>query len=408
VSVAAIACFGFYTAVKAAYLSTRFAVLVFERNLVYLVPLLFAGTVLFLERRRGRAWAVVAAGAFALYLVSTTPYQLETYPYYEAHGLAILALANRIFVWPADTIEHVLVGVTLAATGLLAGLALVRRTSALARGAAVALLGLSLAWTLTAEIYAANGEQRFAERIYATLPKPADWLDRLTGGRPAVLLGQGIGDANPLFSLEFWNRSLEQVWSLDGTAPAVGPVVTPDLAAPDGTLDPDPRADFAVLVNGVRIRSAGPPRLVGTYTVAPLDGPIRLPEAVTGIGEGGWMGAVATYTRFDVPAGERGFARVVLSRSAWCGPDVPGNVEIRIGPVAVDQQSQPAIARVTSTARGVINACEQQLPFLLRTPGGPFRVEVSIDPTFSPRELDPAQSDVRQLGAVMSFAYDPD
>jgi hypothetical protein len=407
VSVAAIACFGFYTAVKAAYLSTRFAVLVLERNLVYLVPLVFAGAALFLERRRARPWAVVAAGVFALYLVTTTPYQLETYPYYEAHGLAILALANRIFVWPASTIENALVAITIGATGILVAFSLVRRQSRTVLVLAAATLGVSLAWTLTTQIYAANGEQRFAERLASTLPKPANWLDDLTGGRPAVLLGQGIGDPNPLFSLEFWNRSLEQVWSLDATAPVVGPVVTPDLAAPDGTLAPDPHAAYAVLAGGVRVRAAGPDREIGEYTVVPLDGPLRLPESVTGIGEGGWMGNQSAYTRFDVPPGERGFAKVVLSRSAWCGTDVPGNVLVRIGPLAVNEQHQPAIGRVTATATGVINACEQELPFVLPTPGGPFRLEVTVDPTFSPRELDPSLTDTRQLGAVPAFAYEP-
>jgi hypothetical protein len=407
VSGAAIACFGFYTAVKAAYLSTRFAVLVLERNLIYLVPLVFVGTVLFLERRRGRWWAVVAAGAFALYLVTTTPYHLDSYPYYEAHGLAILALANRIFVWPEGTIENVLIAVCVVSTALLVALVFLRRAPALARGLAMSLLAASLAWTLTSEIYAANGERRSADRFYSTLPRPPNWLDDMADGRSAVFLGQGIGDANPIYLLEFWNRSLDHVWSLDGSAPVVGTVVTPDLGSPDGTLEPDPRAQLAVLFNGVEVRPGGPVAKVGQYTVAPLNGPIRLPQSVTGVGEGGWMGAEAAYNRFDVAAGERGFARVVLSRSAWCGTDVPGNVNVRIGPLVVDEKHQPAIGRVTSTATGVINACEQELPFLLRAPGGPFRVEVSIDPTFSPRELDPSLPDTRQLGAVANFGYEP-
>ena len=89
VTIVSVVCFGVYTAVKAAYLSTVFANLTLERNLIFLVPLLFAGTALFFERRGGRWWAVVAAGIFVLYLVRTTPYSLTQYPNYEAHGLAI-------------------------------------------------------------------------------------------------------------------------------------------------------------------------------------------------------------------------------------------------------------------------------------------------------------------------------
>ena len=75
-TIVSVVCFGVYAAVKAAYLSTVFANLTVERNLIFLVPLLFAGTALFFERRGGRWWAVVAAGMLVLYLVRTTPYSL--------------------------------------------------------------------------------------------------------------------------------------------------------------------------------------------------------------------------------------------------------------------------------------------------------------------------------------------
>ena len=78
VTLAAVGVFGFYTAVKAAYLSTVFATLTLERNLIYLAPILFAGTALFFQRRGGRSWAIVAAGGFVLYLVRGTPYGLTS------------------------------------------------------------------------------------------------------------------------------------------------------------------------------------------------------------------------------------------------------------------------------------------------------------------------------------------
>ena len=410
VAAAAVAAFGVYTAVKAAYLSTTLAVLVVERNLVYLVPLLFAGTALLLERRGGSALALAAAGGLAAYLVATTPLVLS-YPYYEAPGLSMAALANRIFVWPEPTIERALLVVTLLGTALLAALGLIRSRPALGRAAALALLGFSLAWTLTAQVYAANGERRAADRLYATLPKPADWLDRHTAGERTVLLGQGIGpDKTPIWALEFWNRSLEKVWSLDGSAPGPGKVTTPDLGGPDGTLVPDPEARHVVLVqgSGVELEDAGEGTAVGVYRVHPLDGPLRLRDAVTGVSASdGWMGASAAYTRYDVPPGERGFAEVVLSRSAWCGEDVPGTVTVSVGPVAVGPERQPVLARVTERRTAVIHACQERLPLLLRTPGGPWRVEVAIEPTFSPRELDPSLADTRQLGAVVTFGFRP-
>ena len=166
VTIVSVVCFGVYTAVKAAYLSTVFANLTLERNLIFLVPLLFAGTALFFERRGGRWWAVVAAGIFVLYLVRATPYSLTQYPNYEAHGSRDAALANRIFRWPADTIEHVLVTVTVVATAALALVPRIRsRRLALTVTATIA--ALTLAWTGTAEVYAAHGESLFSARLYA-------------------------------------------------------------------------------------------------------------------------------------------------------------------------------------------------------------------------------------------------
>jgi hypothetical protein len=37
----------------------------------------------------------------------------------------------------------------------------------------------------------------------------------------------------------------------------------------------------------------------------------------------------------------------------------------------------------------------------------PYRVEVSISPTFSPVEINPALGDSRELGAQVSFGFIP-
>ena len=79
---------------KGAYLSTTFSSLVVERNLIYLTPLVFVGTALLLERLDTPWWAAVPAGALVLWAVAVTPTKIELYPYYEAHGLSILALGE--------------------------------------------------------------------------------------------------------------------------------------------------------------------------------------------------------------------------------------------------------------------------------------------------------------------------
>jgi hypothetical protein len=59
---------------------------------------------------------------------------------------------------------------------------------------------------------------------------------------------------------------------------------------------------------------------------------------------------------------------------------------------------------VTSSVAGVIHSCQLKT-FSLPTPPGPWRVEVTIDPTFSPAALDPRLGDQRQLGARVNFGY---
>jgi hypothetical protein len=403
VTVASIVCFGMYVAAKAAFLSTVFADLTLERNLIFLVPLLFAGTALFLERRGGRWWAVVAAGCFGLYLVRSTPYSLTQYPNYEAHGLAIAALANRLFRWPTHTIDNALVVVTVTTTVVLALLPRLRGRQ-VAMLAAGLLAAFTLVWTGTTEVYAAHGESLFSKSLYDALPKPANWLDQTTRGQSAVFLGQGVRDSNPVNLLEFWNRTVRGIWSLDGTAPGPGATVTPNLDKPDGTLT-SPGTRFVVVTPGVDVigRRQGEP--VAGYSLYRLNGHLRLRTAQTGVYPDGWMGGSASYSLYDVPRKASGRVRIDLSREAWCGEDVRSTILIQVGPVEITETGQPAIANVAEQTSSVIHSCQLKT-FSLPTPPVPWRVEVTINPTFSPAELDPRQSDPRQLGARVNFSYE--
>ena len=403
-SVSAIACFGLYAAVKAAYLSATFGNRTVERNVIYIVPLLFAGTALLLEQRRARTWAVGAAAVLTLYLLTSTPYELATYPYGDAPSLAMLALGNREFFWDDADVQRALVTALVVAVGLITAALLLRGRDAIAvTGVAAAAV---LAWSTTAEVYAARGYNASATQLYGTLPKPPDWLDKTIHDEGAVYVGQAIDDANPIWLLEFWNRSLEKVWSMDGTAPGPGPTLSPDLAAADGTLAPSPEVAYAVAENDVQLvaEKVGDP--VGTVQLYRLDGPLRIASSLSGVLGDGWMSSEASFTQYAAPPGvsERGFVRVLLSRSGWCGTDVPGRVTVEVGTVVVER-NQPAIATVSHVRRGVLHSCKA-LPFLIPVTV-PFRVEVKITPTFVPAKLDERLSDQRELGAQPAFAYVP-
>ena len=420
VSAGAVVSFGWYAAIKGAYLSTTFSSLVVERNLVYLAPLAFVATAYLLERATAPLWAVVVAGAAVLAMIAWVPIDrgLDNFPYYEAHGLSILALANREWAWPLERIENALVVVTLVATALVAllGTPLRRRLQGIAVPVAAGVAVLLLAWNLTSEVYASIGEHDFSERVEANIPKPNNWVDRAAGGGSVVMLGQRMSDS-PLgvASTEFWNRSIAKVWSVDGTGPGPGHTLTPDLQDVDGTLSPDPHTDFVLASNGVEV--VGDVVAVNpeaNATLVRLDGPIRLRSNETGISADGWIvgdpgdpsvPARAAYNRFDVSEGGTGTALVKLSRSTFCpaGVRLPGIARIRIGELARGADKQPAIGRETGSETVYVPACATR-QVVLPTPDGPWRVEVEID-TFVPAEVDPETSggEQRALGARVDF-----
>ena len=102
--------FGLYTAVKAAYLSTVFSTVVEERNLIYLAPLLFVATGLALQRGRLKlVGAGRARAGFVLYVILTTPYQLDLWPYADALGFAIVQMANRDLAFDDGDVKLLLV-----------------------------------------------------------------------------------------------------------------------------------------------------------------------------------------------------------------------------------------------------------------------------------------------------------
>jgi hypothetical protein len=202
-----------------------------------------------------------------------------------------------------------------------------------------------------------------------------------------------------LWQTEFWNRSL-------GTSVQLGPPVRDALPAQLGSADPvTGRIDaaglgtptHAVAVTGLTL--AGEALNSRSYlTLFRLDGPPRLASSIEGVYGDGWMGAFSAYSHYGkAPAGK---VTVTLSREGWGGKDVPGTVTVRVGtPVA--SGATATLGTVTASKTLTIHKLERKV-VTLPTPAPPFRVEVSISPTFSPSQF--GQADTRQLGAVVSFS----
>jgi hypothetical protein len=277
-----------------------------------------------------------------------------------------------------------------------------RRPRAL--GAALAATALLvLAWNVTGQAAASSGARNNASGFLQGFPDPEDWLDRTIGGESAFYLGQRVADPNGVHLLEFWNRSLKEVWSLEGPAPGPGPTQSPDLAGIDGTLFPDPGYRWVVADAGIDLVGT-PVRREGGWVLWHLELPLRLRHSVTGIFSDGWISDGSTYSQFSTRGNRPGRVVVTVSRQGWGGTDVPGDVTIRVGTLVIADK-QPALGRVTATERWTVHSSRER-EFSIPTPPPPFRVEVTISPTFVPAELDPRLSDRRQLGARVLYRFE--
>jgi uncharacterized membrane protein len=410
VLLAAIIAFGLYTAVKATYVSITFATYTYERNLIYLAPLLFTGTAIWLERRRLHPVALAASAAFVLVLILTTPYDMGQEISYNAPGLGILQQANR----------YLSLDPTGAKIGLLAllafSIALLLAPRFLGRGGVwlvVAVAAAVVGWNLTGELAFASASNRFSDRFVENIRPPFGWVDEQTHGAPALYLGQQMADQNGEWLLEFWNRSIKAVWSLDGTAQGPGPFLTPDQRATDGALSHDPGYPYVVEETGIDVlgktvathlhRAGGG---LEKWRLVKADLPLRLRGAATGVFSDGWTGSFSAYTRYSTEGNRKGRMRVIVSRVPWGGPNKTGHVTVAIGPSVIGADKQPHLGKPTEVKHFDIHSREERV-LLFRAPGPRFRVEVTITPTFVPRELSPDQSDNRRLGAKVSYVFLP-
>jgi hypothetical protein len=397
--------FALYTGVKAAYLSITFATRVEERNMIYVSPLLFLGTAIVLERRRLRWWALAAAVAMTAWALAATPLQLD-WPYFEALGFSIAATTNRDFYWTNFDIRNALYVALGISVLLIAARWWLRqpleRGARVAAGVAGALVAVVVVgWNLTGEISAAVGSDHFSTQLMTNLPQPPDWIDQAAGSGTVTYFGQQIRDLTGENLLEFWNRSIVKVWSVDGTAPLPGPTLTPNLNETNGTLSNPPGTDFVLADNGVRL--VGPVVASrGNLILYRLHGPIRLAESQIGVYPDGWIASDGAYNRFETPGHKAGIVRVTLSRLGFGGNAPFGHATVKVGPVVIGPDKEPGLERLWATRHAIVkNGREVNLDIPVGKP--PWRVEIHVTPTFKPSDY--GVSDGRDLGAVVGFRF---
>ena len=429
VTVASLISFGLYTAMKAAWLSTVFATRVEERNIIYIAPLLFIGTAVVFERRRVGRLGLAIATLYTLYLVGYalyhavgSAYEMGVQLYSDALGLSILQQANRYLYMTPFTARLVLLGILVVGVAILVAPRYLRARPQLAGALTAALAVVLLGWNLTGEIGAAIGTVSIDRTEAHTLVHPFSWIDDANHLRPTVYIGEGEFDQTPEWMLEFWNRSIHRVTSLDGTVDGPGPAGGPDLTATGRLLwgagtnfdygvedwcdpvipteKPWPCVDLVGTIVKSHVYHAG--GRTRTWHLVRLTKPNRLRAMASGIYPDGWTAADDTsYYRFSGPAG---WLRVLVSRRAWAGPTGPSPVHIQLGKLVINANAQPIMGKIWHEDLLTIDSTQTKIQWL-HIPAGRVAVHVIVDKKFKPHAYFPANGDKRELGAMVEYRY---
>jgi hypothetical protein len=287
-------------------------------------------------------------------------------------------------------------------------------------GTLVAMLAFALLWRPVARVVIPAGIAAFL--LLAQWPAYGNLVEQSrrvghapgVGARPSWIDARLGEDANVAFiytptadgslpstsvllELGFFNRSLTTVVNL-GTPeacplperaaqidPGTGQIEIAGGDHPDHVV-----AERGLSIAGTPLDAEGPLVL---YRVAP---PLSLSTASDGLYADGWTGPRAQIVQYRTPGQRAGRTTVSVSRTGWSGVDVPGNVTVTVSRLE-------AGARI-DRKRVVIHAGETH-NLTLRTPKPPFRVEVTVDPTFSPADF--GQGDARDLGVQLSYSFEP-
>ena len=328
----ALVAFCFYTAAKAAYLSTVFAVLVEERNLIYLTPVLAVAFAVWLDRPRVNLVVLGLSGAAVGYLISATPYQLSLHPYAEAPGLAVLRVGEPALPLgrrhgAVDPVRSARI-LARARRSRLVPRALVASCTAGARAVHAGPAGLDAdRGDLGRERLELAGEP-----LLPRPPAPAR-LDRPRQRRRAHGLPR---QRDPGRERRLVVRVLEPL-APAGRQPGrhrarAGRDVQACGVPGDGAVINDP--GVAVRRSSATASTCWARRCCtrASSNCSAYDGPLRLRSSVTGVSSDGWAGAarvLLALRRTDVPAWAP--HRPALAGRTGTARNVPGHAVVRIG-----------------------------------------------------------------------------
>lgn len=373
---------------------------VFERYTFYLEPLLVIAFIVWLARGMPRPLLGTAvAVAVPALLVRTLDFHTFVVPD-PVNGIGLDALYKFSLKLPGG-LEELKWAV---AAGALLGAFLF---AICARPVAQVALPLLLAAYLVAASKPVFDDATGASASTRQAAGPdASWVERAIGRDKDVLyLNTPPGASVTLLETEFWNRNVSAVYDLGPSEICALPETRATINVDTGQVESSAGkgADYAIVDRrvpfpGEQIALGGP----GEYPLAldRIKRPLRVGSTTEGVYSDRWMGESAAFSVFGSPGNRRVRVTLLLGRAGWGGPDVPGKVRIAVGrPAAAGGK----LAKVYEVRHWVVHRLAQRTFTFAARP--PVRIEVHVQPTFSPSQF--GQPDTRQLGAQVSFGFAP-
>jgi hypothetical protein len=387
--------------------ASRFTGWVTERYTFYLAPLLIIALVVWLARGLPRPPLATALALLAS-LVLLESLSVERYlgVFDLPSSLSLYALFRFSEDLPdgAPGLEWLVLG---GAAVLALSFALLPR-----RAAAVFLPAALAAFFIGSSFPVFDGLRTQSVALRAVAGANPAWVDdAVNEGDEAVFVFSPMGDvwesSTLMLQAEFWNERIDAVYN-HGTAelcplPERNAAIEPEggrlLAAAT-----EAGSNSRYVVADRRLELAG--RIVaeqGGLALYDAKPPLRILGLTEGVYLDGWTGADAVFTRYS-PEESGGEVAIFLSRP-WSGPALPeGVVQVTVGTLAPGPDGQPLIDEITATREWRPGSTKGKL-FVVPTPSGPFRIEIHVEPTFSPASY--GLPDARQLGVKASFRFLP-
>jgi Dolichyl-phosphate-mannose-protein mannosyltransferase len=362
-----------------------------ERNAFYVAPLFLIALLVWVNDGLTRRWPAVAfAAALAAALPGTLPLEQLANLGALADTLAFIPLARAQIYGTLMPSELSLVVVVAALIGTAVFLFLPRRFALVAP---LCVLAYFIAWQTPVE---RQMRETSSGILGESIGVRREWIDEEVGGSSKVVaLWTGVPNPLTIPEDEFFNRSVSNVYALDGLAlgqdlseqPVAVDRLTGRLLSADASLTtPYLLTDTSLQPKG-RLLASDPVTGMVLYRVAQ---PLTIQARTTGRYVDGWSGPQCAYTRYGCRPGSL-VVRVARYPGLVRGPQT---VQISSGGRAVEARVLPPMAT-------------RRLTVPLRPSSGECTVNFQVSPTASPASAL-GSADQRELGVHADmFRYVP-